>query len=52
MKKVIIIDDEPLARNIVAEFLQNHHNIKIVAQCGDGFAGVKAISQHKPDLIF
>lgn len=52
MSKVIIIDDEPLARSIVKEYLQKHPAMELAEECGDGFAGVKAIQQHKPDLIF
>lgn len=52
MNKVIIIDDEPLARLIVTEYLQNTSNMEIVAECNDGFEGIKAISQHQPSLIF
>ena len=48
----IIIDDEPLARSIVKEYLQSYDEIKIVAECNDGFEGLKAIQQHEPDLIF
>lgn len=51
-KKIIIIDDEPLARSIVAEYIQNHSDLELVAECNNGFEGVKAIMQHKPDLIF
>jgi len=51
MMKVIIIDDEPLARSIVREYLEQHQDINIVAECGDGFEGVKAIQQYQPDLI-
>lgn len=50
--KVVIIDDEPLARMVVQEYLQQHPGIDVVAECSDGFQGVKAIMQHKPDLIF
>lgn len=50
--KVVIIDDEPLARSIVLEYLQEHKNFEVVAECNDGFQGVKSITQHKPDLIF
>ncbi len=49
---VIIIDDEPLARSIVKEYLQSHPSVKIIAECNDGFEGLKAIQQHEPDLIF
>src|ERR1700752_704172 len=52
MSKIIIIDDEPLARSIVIEYLQDHNEMELVAECNDGFQGVKAIIQHKPDLIF
>lgn len=50
--KVIIIDDEPLARSIVKEYLQPYSNIEIVAECNDGFEGIKAIQQYEPALIF
>src|SRR5205814_6438904 len=52
MIRAILIDDEPLARSIVKEYLQTHADVQIVAECNDGFEGVKAIAQHKPDLIF
>ena len=50
--KVIIIDDEPLARSIVREYLQSYADIDIVAECNDGFEGMKAIQQYEPGLIF
>jgi two-component system, LytTR family, response regulator len=50
--KVIIIDDEPLARSIIREYLQFHPDLELVCECNDGFEGVKAILQHQPDLIF
>ncbi len=52
MKKAIIIDDEPLARMVAQEYLMQHRDIEIVSQCGDGFEGVKAIHQFKPDIVF
>ena len=48
----IIIDDEPLARLIVQEYLQSYDNITVLQECSDGFEGIKAIQQHHPDLIF
>jgi two-component system LytT family response regulator len=50
--RVILIDDEPLARSVVIEYLQSWPQIEIVQECSDGFEGVKAIAQHSPDLIF
>ncbi len=52
MIKTILIDDEPLARSIVREYLQSFKEIEIVAECNDGFDGIKAIQQHQPELIF
>ncbi len=52
MIKVILIDDEPLARTIVREYLGSYTDVQIVQECNDGFEGVKAIGQHKPNLIF
>lgn len=52
MIRVIIIDDEPLARSMVKEYLQSWTDVTVMQECNDGFEGVKAIAQHKPDLIF
>ncbi|MBC8035317.1 MAG: response regulator [Chitinophagaceae bacterium] len=52
MMKIIIIDDEPLARGIVKEYLQMHPHIDVLQECGDGFEGLKAIQQWQPDLVF
>src|SRR5579872_3279211 len=48
----VLIDDEPLARLIVREYLQTYPDITILQECNDGFEGIKAIQQHHPDLIF
>lgn len=50
--KIVVIDDEPLARMVVLEYIQQHPDIEVMAECSDGFQGVKAIMQYKPDLIF
>jgi len=50
--RAIIIDDEPLARMIVQEYLQSYSNITVLQECNDGFEGIKAIQQYHPDLIF
>lgn len=52
MIKAIIIDDEPLARSIVREYIQSFPQISVLQECGDGFEGIKAIQQYKPDLLF
>ncbi|MES2827577.1 MAG: LytTR family transcriptional regulator DNA-binding domain-containing protein [Bacteroidota bacterium] len=52
MIRTILIDDESLARDIVKHYLSSFPDIEIVAECSDGFEGLKAITQHQPDFIF
>lgn len=52
MHKVILIDDEPLARQLLNNLLKSRVGFEVVAECGDGFEGHKAIQANKPDLIF
>lgn len=53
MKRVLLIDDEPLARMVVLEYLQDFKDrIEVLGECNDGFEGLKAIQQQQPDLIF
>ena len=52
MKRALIIDDEPLARMVVLEYLQGFKQIEVLQECNDGFEGLKAIQQHQPDLVF
>jgi two-component system LytT family response regulator len=49
---VVIVDDEPLARAVVREYLGAHPGIEIVAECGNGFEAVKAVTELSPDLMF
>lgn len=50
--KAIIIDDENLARELIKAYLKKFEAIEVVAECADGFEGLKAIQQHSPDLVF
>jgi two-component system LytT family response regulator len=50
--RVIIVDDEPLARAVVREYLGAHPGVEVVAECGNGFEAVKAVSELAPDLMF
>lgn len=52
MINVIIIDDEPLARGMIREYLASYPEFRIAEECGDGFEAVKAIASHQPELIF
>ncbi len=50
--QAIIVDDEDLARSIIREYLAEHSEIQIVAECSNGFEAVKAATELKPDLVF
>ena len=53
MKRALIIDDEPLARMVVQEYIQQFSDrIEVLQECNDGFEGLKAIQQYQPDIIF
>lgn len=52
MHKVILIDDEPLARQLLSSLLKNHPQFEVVCECADGFDGYKAIQEHQPDMVF
>jgi len=48
----IIVDDEELARAVVKEHLTPHEEIKVIAECANGFDAVKVAGELKPDLVF
>jgi len=50
--RTIIIEDEMLARNLLKSFLAEHDQIEVIAECENGFDGLKAINEMKPDLVF
>ena len=50
--RVLIVDDEPLARRRLRRLLANHRDVEILGDCGDGAAAITAILQQRPDLVF
>jgi two-component system, LytTR family, response regulator len=55
MKKnitAILVDDEPLARKLLKEYLQDFPDVMIVGECKNGKQAVKAINENEPDLVF
>jgi two-component system LytT family response regulator len=49
--RAVIVDDEPLARGLLREWLGAHTDIEIVGECANGFEAVKAVTELKPDLL-
>ncbi|MFW6257607.1 MAG: LytR/AlgR family response regulator transcription factor, partial [Prolixibacteraceae bacterium] len=50
--RTIIVEDEELARNLLKSFLKAAENVELIAECENGFEGVKMINELKPDLVF
>jgi two-component system LytT family response regulator len=50
--KALIIDDEPLALQIIKEFVATFNEIEIIGEYNNGFDAIKAINELKPDLVF
>jgi len=49
--RIVIVDDEPLARAVVREYASADPGIEIVADCANGFEAVKAVAELHPDLV-
>src|SRR5438874_10421965 len=49
--RIVIVDDEALARAVVREYASADPDVEIIAECGNGFDAVKAVAEHKPDLV-
>ena len=50
--KVIIADDEPAARKVIAHFLTEHAGFELIDECADGQTALSMILENKPDLVF
>lgn len=50
--KVLVIDDESLARDLVIEFLKEFEEFELIGECSDGLEAIKNIEKLRPDLIF
>jgi len=51
-QSVLIVDDEPLAREALAMALSEFENVEIIGECADGFKAVRSINELKPDIVF
>lgn len=50
--RIVIIDDEAPGRELIKHYLKEVDSIEVIAECSDGFSGLKTISLMKPDLVF
>jgi two-component system LytT family response regulator len=49
--RLIVVDDEPLARAVVREYAAADPTLEIIAECGNGFEAVKGVADLSPDLV-
>ena len=50
--RVVVSDDEPIARRRIRRFLRNESDVDVVAECANGREAITAIREHHPDLVF
>jgi two-component system LytT family response regulator len=50
--RIVIIDDETPARELIKHYLKEVNSTEVIAECADGFLGLKTISTMKPDLVY
>lgn len=48
----LIVDDEAPARSLLREFLADYPQFVVAAECANGYEAVKAVAEHRPDLLF
>lgn len=49
--RVLIVDDEPLARSHVRSLLESRTDVTVIGECGDGASAVIRIREESPDLV-
>ena len=49
---VLVVDDEPLARQRLQRMLRAEPDLRLLPPCADGHAAVAAIHEQRPDLLF
>ncbi|HET6430883.1 LytTR family DNA-binding domain-containing protein [Dyella sp.] len=49
--RIVIADDEPLARSRLRELLDSQDGVEVVAEADDGRAALHACAEHHPDLV-
>ena len=50
--RVLIVDDEPIARRGIRRFLAKHNDIEIVGEAANGISAVEQINELQPDIVF
>ena len=51
MKKVIVIEDQTVMRELICQLIESYDAMEIIAQSGDGAEGYELCIEHMPDLV-
>jgi two-component system LytT family response regulator len=50
--RVVVVDDEPLARETAVALLQRDEEVQTIGECGDGLDAQAVIARERPDIVF
>lgn len=50
--RALIVDDEPPARTLLQEYLEEVSRIEVIGECGNGREAIETINEKAPDLVF
>lgn len=50
--RALVVDDEPLAREIIREMIRRDTEISVIGECGNGMDAVAMIEAERPDMVF
>ena len=50
--RVLIVDDEPIARRGIRRYLAKHNDIEVVGEAANGISAVEQINELHPDIVF
>jgi DNA-binding NarL/FixJ family response regulator len=51
MKKVIVIEDQTIMRDLICQLIESYSTMEVIAQSGDGAEGYELCLEHSPDLV-
>jgi len=49
--RLLIVDDEPVARRGLRAYAEDHHGVEVVGECGDGYEALDAVERLRPDAM-
>lgn len=50
--RIIIVEDEKPARDLIRKYMEDHPFLELIGEYDNGFDGLKAINEQRPDAVF